>query len=817
MAISKKLRKLRRDPKAFFRDSKNPLFKSVGVLLIDDMRKPQPVAAATKPAKPAIASKAAKAPGRAQSAGGKGDLEAVRTMEAIFQTPSSADLWKAYRHGAMDRVDGSTSGWTVALYPTGVPFLDRARSRMYQEEGYSVVYLPLWEHFDQGADLDDVEFRANKAPLEANAIARKMLASIKERNVLAVVLPYDATSLTRAIAIQCRALRLVSICHFPVASSSTLELYGETRIASMPICERLVADQVVAGKMSFPARVMQRCSVLPYSADIASAFDESHRETIRAGIGAGAAEDVRLLVLPPLQNSLSNERLTDAVFAEVESLLSRTQPTDHLLIVAKRRKNGFLNGAAIKLLREKYRKAIRFYDEDGDLAEWVGIAKEVVAPEGLLGIDPAEGQSMRLYSIDEVAQDRTGASTVDVAMDLSTEGAIDGEKPAIAQARPHSSFRELIESHQPGVAIPGLSNSIYEDVLSRILDKDGVGLDVIGVPDPINNLPITEGRQKYLLELLSANRRVTGAGALQGANAAELFVQWGAEPSESKERPEVFRSELGRPRLYLEDGFIRSQGLWTDPNEPTLSVVMDTRAIYYNSLQPSLLERILNSDFELNDAQLARAKRIISDIVSNRISKYNHAPVLNLDFRTRGKRTILIVDQKAGDMSIKYGSATDESFSAMLQEALDLGEEAEIIIKQHPCAISGGAHEAHFTAESLGPVARQKNVHLIGFDVNPYSLIEAVDEVWVVSSGMGFEALMAGKKVRCFGVPFYSNWGITQNQVDVPRRQRQRSLEEIFYVFYLILSRYVDPQTGKLCEVERLIEYFSDKSEQRAA
>ncbi|MCT9012436.1 hypothetical protein N6G05_02595 [Cupriavidus gilardii] len=737
-------------------------------------------------------------------------------MEAIFRLQSPfVDLWRAYRYGAMDNSVSSTTRPAVALYPLGVPCLDSARSQAYHNLGYATFFLPLWDYTDPLADLDDIEFRANKAPLEANSTARQLLTSLSGRNVSAIVLPYDATSLTRAIAIQCRALGLKTICHFP-ALPSVLGLYGKEKIASFPICDQIVAAASMSGKIQFSDGVMRRCSVFPDDLSDPASLDETCVGQTRAWLGVGASEAIYLLLLPPLQCACSNEDLATAIFGEIESLLARMQPTDHLIVVAKRRKQGFLNNAAVKLLREKYRKSILFYDEISELTRLAELAREIVAPEGLISSNKINRDSVRFFAVGGFAMSDIKEHAKPTHKSESEDSMGCNEDDMVHELPPFD-IRKLIEHDSRSGVMPGVPVGVHEDILYRILCRSGPGLDVIAVPDPVNNLPITEGRQKYLLELLNANRRVTGAGALRETNAAELFVQWGAEPSESKERPEVFRSQLARPRLYLEDGFIRSQGLWTDPNEPTLSVVMDTRAIYYNALEPSLLETILNSDFELDEKQLARAKRAISQIVSNRISKYNHAPILSLDFRSPGKKSILIIDQKAGDMSIKYGCANDDSFMSMLQSALDLGDQAEIIIKQHPCAISGGAHEAHFTIESLGDVARQRNVHLIGFDVNPFSLIEAVDEVWVVSSGMGFEALMAGKKVRCFGVPFYSNWGVTHDHVKIERRRRIRSIEEIFYIFYILLTQYVDPRTGRRCEVEDLIDYFSDRAVQRAA
>ena len=48
--------------------------------------------------------------------------------------------------------------------------------------------------------------------------------------------------------------------------------------------------------------------------------------------------------------------------------------------------------------------------------------------------------------------------------------------------------------------------------------------------------------------------------------------------------------------------------------------------------------------------------------------------------------------------------------------------------------------------------------------VNPWSLLDGVDTLYTVSSGMGFEAALAGKRVVTFGSPFYSGWGFTDDR-----------------------------------------------------
>jgi capsular polysaccharide export protein len=38
-------------------------------------------------------------------------------------------------------------------------------------------------------------------------------------------------------------------------------------------------------------------------------------------------------------------------------------------------------------------------------------------------------------------------------------------------------------------------------------------------------------------------------------------------------------------------------------------------------------------------------------------------------------------------------------------------------------------------------------------------LINQVNEVWTMTSLLGFEALIRGKSVTCLGLPFYCGWG----------------------------------------------------------
>jgi capsular polysaccharide export protein len=90
------------------------------------------------------------------------------------------------------------------------------------------------------------------------------------------------------------------------------------------------------------------------------------------------------------------------------------------------------------------------------------------------------------------------------------------------------------------------------------------------------------------------------------------------------------------------------------------------------------------------------------------------------------------------------------------------------------------------------------------------SLIDAVDEVHVNTSLAGFEALLRGKGVTTYGVPFYAGWGLTCDLGPVPaRRTARRSLDELVAATLLIYPRYVDPVSGLPCPAEIVVERLS--------
>lgn len=281
---------------------------------------------------------------------------------------------------------------------------------------------------------------------------------------------------------------------------------------------------------------------------------------------------------------------------------------------------------------------------------------------------------------------------------------------------------------------------------------------------------------------------------------------WGHKPTANKARCYAVQHNL--PYIALEDGFLRSLDLGCKGAQP-LSLVVDHTGIYYDATELSDLENLLNSSGWETPELLDSAQRAIEDINRCRLSKYNHAPDApsNLWGNTSASH-VLVIDQTVGDASVSLGMASDASFKTMLNEALSLYPLESIRVKTHPDVIAGKKHGF------LVDYAKNRGVQVISLDCSPLSLLAQADVVYTVTSQMGFEALMLGKEVHCFGMPFYAEWGLTIDKQTCPRRTRKRSIEEVFAAAYMLYARYVNPIREERCDIHETISLLAEQRRQ---
>lgn len=284
---------------------------------------------------------------------------------------------------------------------------------------------------------------------------------------------------------------------------------------------------------------------------------------------------------------------------------------------------------------------------------------------------------------------------------------------------------------------------------------------------------------------------------------------WGLRPSTRRARAYALRYRL--PYLALEDGFVRSFG--TGDHFPPLSLIVDDTGIYYDCTRPSALERLLASDADLllPDVQAVREAR--AQLLQAGLSKYNHAPDMPAGMLREGDaQRVLVIDQTAGDMSVALGGADAASFAAMLAAALAENPQATVYVKTHP-EVTSGRKGGYLTA-----VQPSERVVVLRDAVNPLSLMAQMDRVYVVSSTMGFEALLAGKPVTCFGVPWYAGWGVTDDRQPghpamARRAGRRRTVDELFAAGYVHYTRYLNPETHQLGSVFDVLDWLQRQRE----
>lgn len=281
---------------------------------------------------------------------------------------------------------------------------------------------------------------------------------------------------------------------------------------------------------------------------------------------------------------------------------------------------------------------------------------------------------------------------------------------------------------------------------------------------------------------------------------------WGFGRTWSNIRSALACAESGALPVLCEDGFLRSADTWANPNVPPrfrqgCSVIYDTRGFYFDATRTSTVEMMLNdSNLVVSEAQKTEARRLIDRIVSAKLTKYNHQPIYTPQVGRPGRRKVLVVDQSFGDFAIRKGWGSEQTFADMLRDAVRDNPDADILVKTHPDTMTGRV---------LGyydKVVEKDNVFRVTMPINPYSLMEVVDKVYVCSTQMGFEALMAGKEVHVYGMPFYAGWGLTHDAQKKATRTRIRTLEEVFYIFYVLYTHWIDVDSGRPCSIDCAID-----------
>jgi capsular polysaccharide export protein len=289
----------------------------------------------------------------------------------------------------------------------------------------------------------------------------------------------------------------------------------------------------------------------------------------------------------------------------------------------------------------------------------------------------------------------------------------------------------------------------------------------------------------------------------------EISVHWGSEHVRKDDYSAV--SE----QIQVEDGFIRSIGLGAALAKP-YSWVFDRLGIYYDARSVSDLEHILQT-MVFDPPLLTRATLLQGQLITLGISKYNLKSLKRLGAAQQDlaalkrireehptRPCLLVIGQVEADASVRFGGVDILSNTALLRAVREQFPNAFIVYKPHPdiatsVRFSGGSSADHQRAYDL----LVSNIALV--DCLPF-----VDALHTISSLSGFEALIRGVPVFCYGLPFYAGWGLTTDRHRLDRRTRKLSLLELIAGSLILYPSYLHPKSQLYCTPEALIAALQD-------
>ncbi|WP_299141992.1 capsular polysaccharide biosynthesis protein [uncultured Tateyamaria sp.] len=302
---------------------------------------------------------------------------------------------------------------------------------------------------------------------------------------------------------------------------------------------------------------------------------------------------------------------------------------------------------------------------------------------------------------------------------------------------------------------------------------------------------LTQSRVRRILQL--SGYRIS----LGRPGPDDLVGVWGNAPT--AHRGEAVAEKRDVPVVRIEDALLRS--LFPGrAGGPPLGLMIDHKRSHFDPSAPSDLETILSTHPLDDTALLNRARGAMARIIEAQLSKYS---AFDPSIPAPAPGYVLVIDQTRGDAAVTASGGDRNRFLEMLFVAQEEHPGARILIKTHP-ETAQGYRQGYFDAADTND-----RISLIDTAISPWTLMEGAIAVYTVSSGLGFEAILAGHKPRTFGQPFYAGWGLTQDEFPVQRRQRTLTRAQLFAGAMMLYPKWYDPFRDQLCTLETAIETFA--------
>lgn len=375
-------------------------------------------------------------------------------------------------------------------------------------------------------------------------------------------------------------------------------------------------------------------------------------------------------------------------------------------------------------------------------------------------------------------------------------------RPASLEALVHASLVDYPRYVDPETGLPCEVETVlaWISLQRRMLHR---------LPTHIIAAGFSRWKKAFLRDFLAGSSLEFLTDPADAAQTPTALALWGRKHDALiKQRPPSW------PVLRIEDGFLRSVGLGADLVRP-LSWVVDDVGIYYDATRPSRLEHLLATTVFSADL-CHRAGQLLARLVETGVTKYNTG-TQSWNRPSRHARLILVPGQVESDASIRYGASMVSTNLGLVQAVRKANPDAWIIYKPHPDVLAG------LRERGSGENDVNRWCDEIVGDISISTMMGEVDELHVLTSLAGFEALIRRIPVTTYGQPFYAGWGLTRDQALTPevaaRRYRRLSLEELVAGTLLLYPTYVSRQTHRYTTPEHalteLLAWRTDASRRR--
>ncbi len=298
-------------------------------------------------------------------------------------------------------------------------------------------------------------------------------------------------------------------------------------------------------------------------------------------------------------------------------------------------------------------------------------------------------------------------------------------------------------------------------------------------------------KAKYLAQFLQRDVRPLISGLmLQRCDTVYVWGDLQVPPERCK----------GAALVRVEDGFLRSVGLGALFAHP-ISWTFDCQGLHHWGHGPSDLELLVQRCGD-DGPLLARAQALRKRIVEQGFTKYNlPEKPLDFPFLSKNRERILVVGQVANDAALRAITTPVKSNMSLLAAARERCPNAEIIYRPHP-DVAAGARDGHDATWKKFANHRITKGSIV-------QLLPHVDEVHVLNSLGGFEALLRNVPVVCYANPFYAGWGLTADVHPLFRRP-PASLDQLVAAALIKYPKYRHPLAGQPLEVEEALDALAE-------